>query len=151
VPTLVFDLTRALGRAAIAFSSVTNVPLFKSGPAPKRPTTPVPPQRKQVGLAPLPVQSGTPREYNGAVSITAGSSGPRGTPRRSHRSAAHTYSGSAFVAAPFAHTWHTLRPSAATGLRPTRPKCQRHRHAVLARRTGGKLGVPQRPRMGKFG
>lgn len=41
---LVFNLIRVLGRAAIAFSSLINVALFKSGLASIRPTTPVPPQ-----------------------------------------------------------------------------------------------------------
>jgi hypothetical protein len=69
MPALVFNLIRALGRAAIAFSSA-KVSSFKSVLAPNRPTTPVPLQRKQVGLVPRQVQSGTPTGYNGAAAIT---------------------------------------------------------------------------------
>ena len=81
MPTLVFNLIRALGRAVIAFSSLTNSALLKPGLASNRPTTPVPPQRKHVGLAPRQVQSGTSIRYIVSVEITTVSSGAY-VPRR---------------------------------------------------------------------
>ena len=54
------NLIRLLGRATIAFNSLSNVVPLTLGLAPRLPTTPVPLQRKQLGLAPRQVQSGTP-------------------------------------------------------------------------------------------
>lgn len=69
-----FNLIRLLGRATIALNSRSKVVLVKGRLAPNVPSTPVPLQRKQLGLAPRQVQSGTPIEYNGAAAITTGSS-----------------------------------------------------------------------------
>jgi len=145
---LVFNLTRALGRAAIAFNSLTNVPLFRSGLAPNRPTTPVPPQRKQVGLAPRQVQSGTPIEYNGAAAITTGSS-QTSLARR------------AVVSPHLSRVRIQLRRRSrvlAARCAPARQDGSSYQIRFPAQRArpfmhgaGGILGGPRRPQMGKFG
>ena len=164
MPTLVFDSIRLLGRATIAFNSLSNVAPFELGLAPNLPTTPVPLQRKQVGLAPRQVQSGTPIEYTGVAAITTGSS--RTSPPRHVLSRPTPGNPQLFrvriCCATVRPRWAHVAPTLGARCAPARrdgSSYQRGAGAAVApllfadhlQTTGGKLGVPRRPWMSKFG